>query len=76
MRPKGKSFSGDVCGCGSVHTSAYLYVQCGRAGRLQMKLIYTLNIPLFIRELQHHFVPLTAPACNWQTELKVSGLDQ
>lgn len=40
-----------------------------------MKPIYVLGMPVFIRELQHHSVLLTALACNWLTELNVSGLE-
>lgn len=56
----------DVCIC------AYLYVHLGCMDGLQMNVIYVLYMPVFIRELQHHSVLLTALACNWLTELNVT----
>lgn len=77
MRPRGKSFIRGVClsVCMCVRVCAYLYMHFGSMEGFQMKPIYILNMPLFIGELQHHSVLLTALAYNWLTALNVSGLD-
>lgn len=68
MRPMGKSFSRDVYvwKCGRVRVCVYVHSGC--MDRHQMKPIYILDVPVFIGELQHHSVLLTALASNWLTD--------
>lgn len=68
MSPRGKSFS-SVCVCGEVCICAFVSAGRGCMDRLQKKPIYILDMPVSIRELQHHSVLLTALACNCLTEV-------
>lgn len=58
------------CVCVEVWTCACVcaYVHSGCMDRHQMKPIYILDVPVFIGELQHHSVLLTALASNWLTD--------
>ena len=76
MRLVGISFSGDVCGRGSVHMCVLVCALWMNGQTPDETNLYPIHMPVFIRDLQHCSVLLTAVACNWLTELNISGLDR